>query len=194
MLIASETQSFLHDPAHKIDTFYTSDEFQPYKDNTARQLRHILINGSARWAITALTCILYAAATIIWQNKVAISELSKRLYNTITTGVSIAMGLNVASAFKDMALNMRWVVLSHQKFSLNEVSTALFSQYTNAYGFLDGSYTARRLYAKTFPALFYNPAPHDHFGSFILVVCQYRKCLGVLACKLLTTCSSLKLA
>jgi hypothetical protein len=135
MLIASETQSFLHDPAHKIDTFYTSDEFQPYKDNTARQLRHILINGSARWAITALTCILYAAATIIWQNKVAISELSKRLYNTITTGVSIAMGLNVASAFKDMALNMRWVVLSHQKFSLNEVSTALFSRYTNAYGF-----------------------------------------------------------
>ncbi|KAE9367273.1 hypothetical protein N431DRAFT_350702 [Stipitochalara longipes BDJ] len=126
MLIASsETQSFLHDPAHKIDTFYTSDEFQPYKDNTGRQLRHILVNGSARWAITALTCILYAGATIIWQNKVAISETSKRLYNTITTGVSIAMGLNVASAFKDMALNMRWVILSNRKRNLIEMDLIL---------------------------------------------------------------------
>jgi hypothetical protein len=119
---ASETQSFLNDPMHKIDTFYASDEFQPYKDNTGRQLRHILVAGLARWAITALMCVAYAAATIIWQHKPAQGETSKRLYNTITTGVSIALGLNIASAFKDMALNMRWVILSNRKRNLIEVS------------------------------------------------------------------------
>jgi hypothetical protein len=120
-----ETQSFLHDPVNKIDTFFTSDEFQPYKDNTGRQLRHILIAGSARWAITAVMCFAYAAATIIWQHKPAQSETSKRLYNTITTGVSIALGLNIASAFKDMALNMRWVVLSNRKRNLIEMDLLL---------------------------------------------------------------------
>jgi hypothetical protein len=124
-LTASETQSFLHDPVHKIDTFYTSDEFQPYKDNTGRQLRHILVAGSARWAITAVLCICYVAATIIWKHKPAQSEASKRMYNTITTGISIALGLNIASAFKDMALNIRWVILSNRKRNLIEVSTAL---------------------------------------------------------------------
>jgi hypothetical protein len=123
---ASETQSFLHDPVNKIDTFFTSDEFQPYKDNTGRQLRHILIDGSARWAITAVMCVAYAAATIIWQHKPAQSETSKRLYNTITTGVSIALGLNIASAFKDMALNMRWVILSNRKRNLIEVGISFF--------------------------------------------------------------------
>lgn len=124
MLTASETQSFLHDPVHKIDTFYTSNEFQPYKDNTGRQLRHILVAGSARWAITAVMCICYVAATLIWKHKPAQSEGSKRVYNTITTGISIALGLNIASAFKDMALNIRWVILSNRKRNLVEVSTA----------------------------------------------------------------------
>lgn len=118
---AYRPQSFLNDPAHKIDTFYTSEEFQPYKDNTGRQLRHLLIHGTWRWAITAVMCFCYAAATIIWQNKHAQGETSKRMYNTITTGVSIALGLNLQSAFKDMALNMRWVILSNRKRNLIEV-------------------------------------------------------------------------
>jgi hypothetical protein len=83
-LTASETQSFLHDPLQQIDTFYSSDEFQPYKDNTGRQLRHILAAGLARWAITALMCAAYAAATIIWQHKPAQGETSKRLVRNPT--------------------------------------------------------------------------------------------------------------
>jgi hypothetical protein len=124
-LVATETQSFLHDPVNKIDTFYTSNAYQPYKDNTGRQLRHILIDGSSRWLITAALCGGYVLATVIWQRRPAQSEASKKMYNTITTGISIALGLNIASAFKDMALNMRWVILSNRKRSLVEVSAAL---------------------------------------------------------------------
>ena len=61
-------------------------------------------------------------ATRIWQKKQAQSEASKKMYNAITTGISIALGLNIASAFKDMALNMRWVILSNRKRNLIEVS------------------------------------------------------------------------
>jgi len=192
MLTASETQSFLHDPAHKIDTFYTSEEFQPYKDNTTRQLRHILLDGSARWAITALMCVAYAGATIIWQHKFAVSENSKRLYNTISTGVSIAMGLNVASAFKDMALNMRWVILSNRKRNLIEVSIALFSCTVRAYEYSDGSLAACRLHATTFQACVCNSTAYGHSWSSLLVVRQYRMCFRRIACHDLTQCSSLK--
>jgi hypothetical protein len=61
-------------------------------------------------------------STRIWQNKNAISEVQKKLYNTITTAISIALGLNIASAFKDMALNMRWPILHARKRSLVEVT------------------------------------------------------------------------
>lgn len=83
--------------------------------------------GSARWLITALLCVAYAGVTIIWVNKGAVSEASKKLYNTITTGISIAMGLNVASAFKDLALNMRWPILHARKRNLVEADLILYA-------------------------------------------------------------------
>ena len=121
-LEAIEAQSFLHDTMNKLDTSYSSTSSVPYKDHTGRQLRHILIGSSFRWFITAGLCAGYILSTIIWQNKGVISENQKKLYNAITTGISIAIGLNIASAFKDMALNMRWPILSARKRSLVEVS------------------------------------------------------------------------
>ena len=43
------------------------------------------------------------------------------MYNALTTAISIALGLNLMSAFKDLALNMRWPVLSAKKRNLVEV-------------------------------------------------------------------------
>jgi hypothetical protein len=88
-----------------------------------------LIGGSARWLITFAMCGAYVLATVAWQRKVAQGETSKRMYNAITTGVSIALGLNIASAFKDMALNLRWVILSNRKRNLVEVNTKTCSRF-----------------------------------------------------------------
>lgn len=121
----SETQSFLNDPMNKLDHTFTTNSFVPYKDHTGRQLRHILIGSSFRFAITAALCIGYVVAAKVWQNKGVQSENQKKVYNTITTGISIALGLNIASAFKDMALNMRWPILSSKKRSLEEVRREL---------------------------------------------------------------------
>jgi hypothetical protein len=43
--------------------------------------------------------------------------------------LSIALGLNIASAFKDMALNLRWVILSNRKRNLVEVNTKTCSRF-----------------------------------------------------------------
>jgi hypothetical protein len=54
----------------------------------------------------------------------AVTELRKRIYNAITTGIALALGLNIAGAFKDMALNMRWPILANRERNLVEVSLA----------------------------------------------------------------------
>lgn len=106
---------------NKIDTFYASNAFAPYKDHTGAQLRHILAVSSFRWLITALLCGAYVLVTIEWQKKIAQSEAQKKTFNAITVAISIALSLNIASAFKDMALNMRWPILAGRKRNLVEV-------------------------------------------------------------------------
>lgn len=122
---SDDSQSFLHDPMNHLDTFHMSNSYQPYKDNTGRQLRHIFISSTSRWFITAALCGGYILSTRIWQNKGSVDEGSKRVYNTITTAISIALGLNIASAFKDMALNMRWPILHARKRNLVELDLLL---------------------------------------------------------------------
>ncbi|TVY47492.1 hypothetical protein LOCC1_G002250 [Lachnellula occidentalis] len=120
-----EHQSFLNDPINKIDHTFTTSSFVPYKDNTGRQLRHILIGSSSRFLVTAALCAGYLISTVVWRNKGVQSEDQKRVYNTISTGISICLSLNIASSFKDMALNMRWPILSSKKRSLEEIDLIL---------------------------------------------------------------------
>ena len=110
---------------NKLDHTFTTNSYVPYKDNTGRQLRHILIASLSRFLITAALCAGYVISTVVWRNKGVQSENQKKLYNTISTAISIALSLNIASAFKDMALNMRWPILSSKKRSLEEVSPEL---------------------------------------------------------------------
>lgn len=67
-------------------------------------------------------CMAYVLVTLIWQQKHAQNKREKRAYNTITTIISIALGLNLASAFKNMALDIRWLILSGQRRNLVEAS------------------------------------------------------------------------
>jgi hypothetical protein len=76
---------------------------------------------STRWFVTAGLCAAFVVSTIQWKKKGAQSENQKKLFNAVTTGISICLGLNIASAFKDIALNMRWVILAQKKRSLKEV-------------------------------------------------------------------------
>lgn len=121
-----DTQAFLNDPANHVDTFHMTNSFQPLKANTKKQLWSIIIGSTSRFLVTAALCGGYILANHEFSKKGALNEKEKKLYNTITTAISIALGLNIASSFKDMALNMRWPILKFRKRSLVEVRCFTF--------------------------------------------------------------------
>jgi len=71
-------------------------------------------------------CMIYIVVTVVWIRKgraTAMGEDQKRIYNAIITGISIALSLNIGSAFQGMALNMRWPILHMQSRTLEEVGS-----------------------------------------------------------------------
>ena len=57
-----------------------------------------------------------------YQNHGLIGEVAKKFYNTLVTGLSMALGISIASSFKTIALNFRWYILSRKKRPIEEVS------------------------------------------------------------------------
>lgn len=107
---------------NKIDTSVFGVR-EPTKAKSGKQVRRILFESSFRFFITAGLCAAYYFTIRSYQKMGVLAEQQKMEFNAITTALSIALGLNIASAFKDMALNMRWPILSgrHSR-SLVEVS------------------------------------------------------------------------
>jgi len=72
--------------------------------------------------MSVVLCAIYIAVTIVWEKKGPQNEGQRKIFYTVTTGISIALGLNIAKSYNDMALNLRWPVLSARKRDLVEVS------------------------------------------------------------------------
>jgi hypothetical protein len=51
--------------------------------------------------------------------------LTKQAFNVLIVGSSLALGLNIASSLKAMAVDFRWWLLSHKKRPLKEVNLIL---------------------------------------------------------------------
>ncbi|ESZ89893.1 hypothetical protein SBOR_9718 [Sclerotinia borealis F-4128] len=111
-------------PFHKPEQSFTT---LPYKSKTGKQFWHILLKSLARWLITLVLCIAYIFALRVWNRKGTVTETSKRVFNALTTGISIALGINIASSLKDMALNARWPILHARKRNLIELDLTLHS-------------------------------------------------------------------
>jgi hypothetical protein len=93
-----------------------------FKAKSGRQLRHLLVGALTRWIISLLLCAAWVLAALVVVNKGPVTELTKRIFNAATTGIALALGLNIASGFKDMALNLRWPILANRDRNLAEVS------------------------------------------------------------------------
>ncbi|KAA8576175.1 hypothetical protein EYC84_006330 [Monilinia fructicola] len=96
-----------------------------YEVETGRQFKHILSQGLTRWWITIILCSTYLLVVRVWCQKGTVTEHSKRIFNAITTGISIALGINVASTFKDMASTARWPILHARKSYVDELELTL---------------------------------------------------------------------
>lgn len=87
-----------------------------------KQLRKLLRDGIVRWAVTAL--VILCLYLTLWRYSVreVMSQREKLEFNALITGLSIALGLSIASSLKEIALEARWWILSRRKRSLHEVS------------------------------------------------------------------------
>ncbi|TQS34939.1 hypothetical protein Golomagni_04658 [Golovinomyces magnicellulatus] len=101
------------------------DQKLPYLGENSTEPRKVLSSGLERWLLTFSLCIAYTVVVRHWATKSAVSSFDKRVFNSITTGISIALGLNISSAFKDIAQTLRWPLLNLGHQNLKELEMLL---------------------------------------------------------------------
>ena len=83
-------------------------------------LKKLLLPGLVRCLIT--WSLIGGFYGILWDHKGRVlSSGAKSRFDAITVALSIAFGLNVASALKAIALDLRWWILSLEKRPSREV-------------------------------------------------------------------------
>lgn len=90
--------------------------FEPH-----RQRRRLFVNSSFQWLMTAVICaglaaVLYGFTTI----DIGVTSTMKHVFNALVTGLSICLGLNLASSLKGYAQMMRWRFLASSYRSLQD--------------------------------------------------------------------------
>lgn len=80
----------------------------------------MLLPGLASWLVTLLLIGGFFTTVSLFQERV-MSPQKKSLFDTITTILSLALGLNVASSLRAVSLNLRWWILTIEKRPAREV-------------------------------------------------------------------------
>jgi hypothetical protein len=98
----SEKQSHIQPPSDTVRYF-----------DHRRQRQRLFVNSSFQLFVTlfiaaALVSTLYGFSTLQY----GITNIQKRLFNALVTGLSLVLGLNIASSLKGYAQMMRWRFLA----------------------------------------------------------------------------------
>jgi hypothetical protein len=89
------------------------------------QLRELLLKGFLKWLVSAA---LFAAIGGVMYHYTLVNPMTdynKQVYNFVYILLSLALSMNLASSLKEMAIDLRWWVLSLRKRSLREVDLIL---------------------------------------------------------------------
>ncbi|KAK5360458.1 hypothetical protein LTR11_010286 [Exophiala xenobiotica] len=86
-----------------------------------QQRKRLFVNSSFQWLITALLCaglaaVLYGFTTI----NIGVTSTTKHVFNALITGLSLCLGLSLASSLKGYAQMMRWRFLASGYRSLQD--------------------------------------------------------------------------
>ncbi|GKT64974.1 hypothetical protein ColTof4_07367 [Colletotrichum tofieldiae] len=85
----------------------------------------VLMKVFSRWAITMFIIISIYVVIWVYSNKTVMNQTTKRQYNALITGLSIALGLAVASSLNHMVAELRWWILSRRYRSKRKVELIL---------------------------------------------------------------------
>ncbi|KND88327.1 hypothetical protein TOPH_06932 [Tolypocladium ophioglossoides CBS 100239] len=96
--------------------------------NRSKQLRRLCVTSLVRWLMTAalaasIYCVLWS-----YSSRNAMASSKRREFNTLIIGLSLALGLNIASALKANVTELRWWLLSLRETSPREVDLILQSE------------------------------------------------------------------
>ncbi|KAK4162822.1 hypothetical protein QBC43DRAFT_73633 [Cladorrhinum sp. PSN259] len=69
-------------------------------------LRYFILKAAFRWFITALLCTAYYAIVRLYEGH-TLSPKNKSVFDWLTIGVTLLLGLNIGSAYKEIALQMK---------------------------------------------------------------------------------------
>ncbi len=96
------------------------------KFDRRRQFVQLAYRGLIRFFITVTLVFTLYGTLKGYEHHGLIGENGKKLYNTLVTGLSMALGISLASSFKAIALNLRWYILSLKKRPVEEVRYCSF--------------------------------------------------------------------
>jgi hypothetical protein len=83
----------------------------------------LLCIGFIRWLITlALIGGIYGTIYFYKAKTVMTDRVDKIWFNFYTTGLSMLLGISIASSLKQIAVDIRWYILSRRNRPLSEVN------------------------------------------------------------------------
>ncbi|KAK4944190.1 hypothetical protein LTR10_016303 [Elasticomyces elasticus] len=91
-----------------------------------RQRRRLFANSSLQWMFTALVCASLAILLYtVSRSASGVTTSRKHTFNAIITGLSLILGLNLASSMKTYANMLRWRLLASGYRTLDEFESIL---------------------------------------------------------------------
>jgi hypothetical protein len=95
------------------------------KFSPRKQLVRLLGTGCIRFFITgALIAGIYYTVWFYKAKPIMSEEVDQLRFNFLTTGLSMLLGVSIASSLKQVAVDIRWYILSRRNRPLSEVSIA----------------------------------------------------------------------
>ena len=85
----------------------------------------LIVRHSYQWIFTLILLGLIVLTLWRYEQYQTITQTTKHIFNSIITGLSIALGINIASALKSYAEMMRWRFLTMSWMSLREFDLIL---------------------------------------------------------------------
>jgi uncharacterized RDD family membrane protein YckC len=98
-----------------------NQKFNPQEHKPWFQFLRLLGTGVARFLLSA--ALIIGLWKIIWTYSAfsILDQGQKRFFNFLVTAFSLALGLNLASSLKSIAIKCRWWILSWEKRPLEDV-------------------------------------------------------------------------
>jgi hypothetical protein len=85
-----------------------------------RQRRRLFVNSAFQWGITTAICVALVAVLYRYSHYQTLTVTQKHTFNALVTGLSILLGLNLASSLSGYAQMMRWRLLAAKYRNLQD--------------------------------------------------------------------------